>query len=138
MLEEADTQWERKKEELEGRMKRMVAVTDWIHNHSGSKHQCRAQDREELQQKGFLDPECWWYYSHKQTAHWYGNCWRLAHNVAAVAEAAAAVVATVVGLCRSHLKEGGTRHMACRMSTVGDQEEVAVDPDRDNHMGIQT
>lgn len=97
------------------------------------------REREELRQKGSLDPECWWHYSHKQTAHWHGNCWRLAHSVAAVAEAAAVVLATVVGSCRSHLKEGGTRHTACRRRTVEDQEVVVVaDPDKDNHMGIQT
>lgn len=118
-------------------MKRMVAVTGWVHNRSGSKHQYRAQEREELLQKVFLDPECWWHYSHKQTAHWHGNCWRLVHNVAAVAEAAAPVVATL-GLCRSHLKEWEMRHTTCGMSTAEDQEGVVVDPDKDNHMGIQT
>lgn len=123
---------------LEGRIQCKVAETHWMHNHFGSKYQCRAQERQELLQKGYLDRECWWHYSHKQTAHWYGNCWRVAHKVA-VAEPVAAVIATVVGLCQNHLKEeGDTRHTSCRKSTVGEQQEAVVDPGKDNHRGIQS
>lgn len=92
----------------------------------------------ELRREGRLDPECWWHCSQKQPAHWYDSCWQVAHNVA-VAELVAAVIATVVGLCQSHLKEeGGMRHTGCRRSTVGEQQEVVVDPGKDNHRGIQS